>query len=93
MPVKAIVIPYLSQVSITLSSLTLPPACAMYFTPLLCARSMLSPNGKNASEPRQTPEFSAIQAFFSSRVRGAGLCLKNSCHVPSRSISSKSSEI
>ena len=47
-------IPYLSHVSITLSSRIDPPGCAMYFTPLLCARSILSPNGKKASEPNAT---------------------------------------
>lgn len=40
--------PYLSQVSITLSSRMLPPACAIYSTPLLWARSILSPKGKKA---------------------------------------------
>ena len=43
--------PYLSQVSITLSSRMEPPGWAIYRTPLRCARSMLSPKGKNASEP------------------------------------------
>lgn len=38
--------PYLSQVSITLSSRILPPAWAIYSTPLLWARSMLSPMGR-----------------------------------------------
>ena len=55
MPVKAITIPYLLQVSITRSSLTDPPGSAIYFTPLLCARSMLSLNGKKASDPSVTP--------------------------------------
>ena len=45
---NAIAIPYLLQVSITLSSRIEPPGCAMYSTPLLCALSMLSPKGKNA---------------------------------------------
>ena len=35
--------PYLSQVSITLSSRMEPPGWAIYRTPLRCARSMLSP--------------------------------------------------
>ena len=30
-----------------------PPGCAMYFTPLLRARSTLSENGKNASEGKK----------------------------------------
>ena len=33
---------------------------------------MLSPNGKNASEPSETPSNVASQAFFSSFVRGSG---------------------
>ena len=51
-PVKAIAIPYLSQHSMTASSLTDPPGSAIYFTPLFFARSILSENGKNASDPR-----------------------------------------
>ena len=66
--VNAMVIPYLSQVSITWSSRTEPPACAMYSTPLLCARSMLSPNGKKASDPSETPFIVSNHARFSSRV-------------------------
>ena len=62
------VMPYLSQVSITWSSRTEPPACAMYSTPLLCARSILSPNGKKASEPNDTPFMVSSHARFSSRV-------------------------
>lgn len=42
-PVNAIAMPYLSHVSMTWSSRMLPPAWAMYSTPLLCARSILSP--------------------------------------------------
>ena len=38
--------PYLSQAAITLSSRMEPPAWAMYSTPLLWARSTLSPKGK-----------------------------------------------
>ena len=57
----------------------------MYCTPLLWARSMLSPKGKNASEPKQTLVFLANQAFFSSAVRGSGFSVKKFCHVPSRS--------
>ena len=59
MPVNAIVMPYLLQTSITLSSRIEPPGCAMYCTPLLCALSMLSPDirGKkrnaNVSAARQ----------------------------------------
>ena len=40
MPVNAIAMPYLLQVSITLSSRIEPPGCAMNSTPLLRARSM-----------------------------------------------------
>ena len=54
MPVKAMAMPYWSQVAMTLSSRTEPPGSATYFTPLLKARSMLSPKGKKASEPRAT---------------------------------------
>ena len=32
-----------------------PPGSAIKLTPDLCARSMLSPKGKKASEPRDTP--------------------------------------
>ena len=56
MPVNAIAIPYLLQQSITVSSRIEPPGSAIYETPLLCARSMLSSNGKNASDPKDTPE-------------------------------------
>ena len=86
-------IPYLSQVSITWSSRTLPPACATYFTPLLRARSMLSPNGKNASLPRHTSVFFAIHSAHSSRVSGSGRWVKNICHAPSRRTSSASSPV
>ena len=88
---RSLAMPYLSQVSITLSSRMLPPAWAMYSTPLLWARSMLSPNGKKASEPRATFVFCAIQAFFSSAVSTSGFSVKNISHVPSRSTSSYSS--
>ena len=91
MPVNAIVIPYLSQVSMTLSSRTEPPAWAMYSTPLLCARSMLSPKGKKASEPNDTPFSVSSQARFSSRVSTSGFSVKNCCHVPSANTSSWSS--
>ena len=36
----------------------------MYCTPDLRARSTLSPNGKNASEPTVTPVLFATHAFF-----------------------------
>ena len=65
MPVNAIAMPYLLQVSITLSSRIEPPGCAMNSTPLLRARSMLSPNGKNASLPTETPLNVRSQAAFS----------------------------
>lgn len=66
------VMPYLSQVSITWSSRTEPPVCAMYATPLLCARSILSPNGKKASDPNDTPFMVSSHARFSSRVSTFG---------------------
>ena len=37
----------------------------------------MSPNGKKASLPNDTPLFWAIQAFFSSRVNGSGFSVKN----------------
>ena len=62
-------IPYLSAVSMTWSSRMEPPGCTIYCTPDCLARSTLSPKGKNASEPRVTPErFSAIHSRFSSGV-------------------------
>ena len=70
MPVKHMVMPYLSAVSITWSSRMLPPGWTMYCTPLFRARSTLSPKGKKASEPQVTPVSPAIQDFFSSAVRG-----------------------
>ena len=87
MPVKVMAMPYLSQVMMTWSSRTLPPACAMYSTPLLWARSTLSPKGKKASLPRLTPVFFAIHACFSSRLMGSGFSVKNFCHSPSESTS------
>ena len=64
------VMPYLSAVSITWSSRMDPPGWTMYSAPLFLARSTLSSKGKNASEPQVTPVSPAIQAFFSSAVRG-----------------------
>ena len=84
---------YLFAHSITRSSLTDPPGCAIYLTPLLWALSMLSENGKNASDPRVTSVFPASHAFFSSLVNTGGLTLKMFCHWPSRSTSSYSSPI
>ena len=53
---------YLLQVSITLSSRIDPPGSAIYVTPLLCARSMLSPNGQKADNwwLRQCPKVLAL---------------------------------
>ena len=93
MPVNAIVMPYLFAVSITLSSRMEPPGCTMYSTPDLRARSTLSPNGKNASEPTVTPVFLAIHSFFYSAVSTSGFTLKVFCHTPSASTSSYSSEV
>ena len=87
------VMPYLSQVSITWSSRTEPPVCAMYATPLLCARSILSPNGKKASDPNDTPFMVSSHARFSSRVSTFGFFVKNCCQMPSAKTSSWSSRI
>ncbi len=87
-PVKHMVMLYLSQVSITLSSRMEPPGCATYCTPERLARSMLSPNGKNASLPSETPLKVASHAFFYSLVRGSGFVLKNCSQTPSASTSS-----
>ena len=57
--------PYLSAVSMTLSSRMLPPGSATYLTPLWAARSMLSPKGKKASLPRDTPPTPARKSRFS----------------------------
>ena len=52
MPVKAMAMPYLLQVSMTWSSRMEPPGCGdVADTPLRWARSMLSPKGKKASLP------------------------------------------
>ncbi len=55
--------PYLSHVAITWSSRTEPPACAMYSTPLLWARSMLSPKGKKASDPKATQDLATWESL------------------------------
>ena len=55
--------PYLLQVSITCWSRMEPPASTMAVTPLRCARSMLSPKGKNASLPK-TYAGDFAQPFF-----------------------------
>ena len=68
MPVNAITMPYLSAVSMTLSSRMLPPGSATYLTPLWAARSMLSPKGKKASLPRETPPTPARKSRFSFSV-------------------------
>ena len=84
--------PYLLAVAMTWSSRMEPPGSAMYCTPDFLARSTLSPKGKKASEPQVTPDWSAIQAFFSSAVRTSGFTAKVFCHTPSASTSSYSSE-
>ena len=83
---------YLSQVSITWSSRMEPPGWAMYRTPERFARSMLSPKGKNASEPSETPDRVSSQAFFSSWEKGTGFSVKNSSHFPSANTSIESSD-
>ena len=70
-----------------------PPGSAMYCTPDFRARSTLSPKGKKASDPQVTPDWVAIQAFFSSALRGSGFTVKTRCHSPSRRRSSYSSEV
>ena len=84
--------PYLLQVAMTWSSRMEPPGWTMYCTPLLRARSTLSPKGKKASEPTVTPDWRAIHSFFSSAVSTSGRILKVFCHTPSASTSSYSSE-
>ena len=93
MPVKHMHMPYLSAVSITLSSRMEPPGSAIYCTPDFRARSTLSPKGKKASLPTVTPDWVAIQAFYSSAVSTSGLTLKIFCQAPSASTSSYSSEV
>ena len=90
-PVNAITISYLSQHSITASSRTEPPGWAIYFTPLLWALSILSENGKNASEPRVTSCIPSSHALFSSLVNTGGFTLKTFSQAPSASTSIYSS--
>ena len=93
MPLNAITMPYLSQVSMTCPSRMEPPGSTMAVTPERRARSMLSPKGKNASLPRQTPVTLDSHSFFSAGVNGSGRVVKVSAHTPSPSTSSHSSEI
>ena len=81
----------MNVVSMTLSSRIEPPGSATYFTPLLCARSILSPNGKNASDPSATSVFLSSHARFSSAVNTGGFTLKIFSHAPSASTSMYSS--
>ena len=83
MPVNAMTMPYLSQHSITRSSRIEPPGSAIYFTPLRFALSMLSLNGKNASEPSDTPSIEARYALISSSVSGSGREVNFLCQVSS----------
>ena len=92
-PVIAIAMPYLLQASITLSSLIEPPGWAIYFTPLFFARSILSPNGKKASLPNETPSTLSKNSLFSFAVKGSGRTAKKFCHTLSPKTSSYSSEI
>lgn len=82
---------YMLQHSMTASSRTDPPGSAMYSTPLLCARSMLSLNGKKASEPKVTPFIWSSHARFSSLVKTSGFTLKIFSHAPSARTSMYSS--
>ena len=83
----------LLHASITLSSLIEPPGCAIYLTPLLKALSILSPNGKNASEPNATSVLPSSHALFSSLVNTSGLLVNTLYHSPSARRSSYSSPI
>ena len=56
--------PYLSAVSMTLSSRMLPPGWATYLTPLAAARSMLSPKGRRRRSRGDTAEFGQEAALF-----------------------------
>ena len=85
--------PNLSQAAITLSSRILPPGWAMTVTPDLCARSMLSPKGKKASEPSATSVFFYSQTFCSSFENTGGFTLKLFSQTPSARTSIYSSEI
>ena len=80
--------PYLLQVSMTCWSRMDPPGWTMAVTPLRRARSMLSPKGKNASDPRQTPVTWLSYSFFSSAVRGSGWRVKVSAQTSSPMTSS-----
>ena len=74
MPVKAMTMPYLSQVSMTLSSRMEPPGWAIYCTPLLrCAARCCRQRGRRRRSPRTRRSCVAIQAFFSSLVSASGL--------------------
>lgn len=68
-----------------------PPGCAIYLTPLLYALSILSPNGKNASEPSATFVLPSSHALFSSLVNTSGFSVNTLSHAPSSRISIYSS--
>ena len=68
--------PSLSAHAITSSSRIDPPGSAMYETPLAYARSILSLNGKKASEPSETPEIPPKYFLCSSAVNGSGRRVK-----------------
>lgn len=61
--VKAIVMPYCLQASITSPSATLPPGWAMKVTPNLDKWSILSRKGKKASDDTLTPSSDDRNAF------------------------------
>ena len=88
MPVNAITMPYLLQRSMQTSSLIEPPGSATYITPLRCALSILSSNGKNASEPKDTPVMVSRYALASYAVSGSGCVVKYFCQIPSAHTSS-----
>ncbi len=73
MPQNAMTMPYLLQVSMTCWSRMEPPGWTMAVTPERRARSMLSPKGKKASEPRQTPVTWLRYSFLFLRGQGGGL--------------------
>ena len=70
-----------------------PPGCATQTTPLRAARSMLSPKGKNASEPSARPAERESQSRFSasessSRMKRSISLSRSARFMPSGKLSS-----
>jgi hypothetical protein len=61
--VNTIAIPYSLHASITSWSLIEPPGCITAFIPSFAAVSMLSLNGKNASDARTLPSNGRLNSF------------------------------